>query len=338
MVIRTLTIDLDIAPEESWSCLAPMAASCRSMLNTYVADLGGLEAFGPLLEEYAAANVPRPHLAEMKAIAEIVRAPISKVLLANLYYDAMSVMLGCTAFAVDTSEGPLHARNLDWWSPSNALSSETIVYRFVRNGETRFMTVSWPGFNGALSGVALGRFAVTLNAVLSDESPPDVTTDQVVPPITSLIRDVLDKSPSYADAVQTLTETPLVSSSLLLVSGTRNGEMCVIERTPSKGVIREASSGFIVVTNDYRLINPDKPVLTTNELQQTSCHRFDRATELITTRQPHTERDAMKVLRDEQVRMTITAQHMTFRARSGHVLVALPDGGELSLNHNHESS
>lgn len=316
MSVPELTVDLDRDPPDRWAVLEPKAEACRTMLAAYVKDLGGLDEFGPLLEQYAEANVPAEHLAEMKAIAEIVGAPEPEVILANLYYDAMSFMLGCTAFAVDTPDGPLHARNLDWWSPSGELSRETIVYTFTRGGEPRFQTVSWPGYVGALSGMAPGRFAVTLNAVLSDEGP------QLALPISSLIRDVLDSAESYDEAVRRLSETTVVSSSLLLVTGTEPGEMCIIERTPTRSAIRHPRDGATVVTNDYRLLDSDQPHREVNELQTTSCGRFDRATELLAT-PPSTSDAALEILSDDRVRMTITEQQMSFHARTGQAHVSL---------------
>ena len=154
MSVREFNVDLDRPPEDRWTFLCSEADSCRSMIKAHVEDLGGLDQFGPILEEYANAHVPPVYLAEMEGIAGLLEVPRSEVLLANLYYDAMIFVLGCTAFAIDTENGPLHARNLDWWSPSTTLSDQTQIYRFVKDGVHRFSTISWPGFIGALSGIA----------------------------------------------------------------------------------------------------------------------------------------------------------------------------------------
>ncbi len=318
MSVREFTVDLDRSPEDRWAFLGSEADSCRRMLKAYVDDLGGLDQFGSILEEYADAHVPPVYLAEMEGIAGLLKVPRSEVLLANLYYDAMIFVLGCTAFAIDTENGPLHARNLDWWSPGTALSDQTLIYRFVRNGTHRFSTISWPGFMGALSGIAPGRFTVTLNAVLSDERPPLALA------VTLLLRQVLERAETYDEAVRLLAETTVVSSSLLLVSGTQPGEMCVIERTPTRHRIREPKDGFVVVTNDYRLIDPDKPAINVNELQETSCGRFDRASSLVASTNPSSVKEAITILRDEAVRMKITAQHMVFRANDGLTYVETP--------------
>ena len=55
---------------------------------------------------------------------------------------------------------------------------------------------------------------------------------------------------------------------------------------------------------------------STNELQQTSCHRFDRAAELIAAQRPSSAADALAILRDDRVRMNITEQQMMLSART----------------------
>src|SRR5262249_42706917 len=142
-------------------------------------------------------------------------------------------VFGCTAFAVDMGDQVLHARNLDWWTEGSLLSRYTAACRFVGAPAGEFTTVGWPGFVGAFSGIAPGRFAVTLNAVLSDE-PAQLGT-----PVVLLIRRTLEEARSFTEAVRTLSETPIPCDCLLLVTGVRSGEMAVIERSPS--VMRSAA-------------------------------------------------------------------------------------------------
>ena len=115
---------------------------------------------------YAAGFVSNDYRAELESIAERIDRSLEEVLLANLYYDAIFAVIGCTAFAIDTPQGPLHARNLDWWTEKNQLAKHTCEIRY-RGGPTPTRVAGWPGFMGVFSGVAEGRFAITLNAVVS---------------------------------------------------------------------------------------------------------------------------------------------------------------------------
>ena len=85
---------------------------------------------------YGDAWLPAEYRAELGAIAKMIDRPLADVLLVNLYYDAMkSLMMGCTAVAIDSEEGPLHFRNLDWWTHDRLLPDSTQVAR-VHGGET----------------------------------------------------------------------------------------------------------------------------------------------------------------------------------------------------------
>src|SRR3984885_15878709 len=82
-----------------------------------------------------------------------------------------------------------------------------------------FTTVGWPGFVGAFSGVASGRFAVTLNAVLSLEPA------QPAMPIVLLLRAVLEEAKSFDEEAEILSNSILPCDCLLLLTGTRSVEM-----------------------------------------------------------------------------------------------------------------
>ena len=64
-----------------------------------------------------------------------------------------------------------------------------------------FTTVGWPGFIGVFSGIAPRRFAVTLNAVISDEPL------QAASPVVFLLRQVLEEAPDFQSALRTLKES-----------------------------------------------------------------------------------------------------------------------------------
>ncbi len=137
-----------------------------------------------------------------------------------------------------------------------------------------YSLVGWPSFMGVFSGVAKGRFAITLNAVLSAETP------QLAQSITLLLRSLFDTAPDFDTAMSVLTETPIAADCLLLVSGAEPGQMAVVERTSTKAEVRKPDNGLVVVTNDYRTIDNGFAPASGNELQATACSRFNRATAL----------------------------------------------------------
>ncbi len=312
-----ISIDLDQPATRRWAVLAPRASSARDLLDVYEKDLGATvqPLLGTLLE-LARSVLPAETFAELEGVANVIDAPLPRVVLGNLYYDVIKAGLGCSAFAVDTPEGPLHARNLDWWTNGGLLRNETELFDCRRNGRTRYQLVGWPGFIGAFSGVAPGRFAVTLNAVLSDDAAC------IAEPVVFLLRRVLDQASSFDDALKELSIAPIASDCLLLLSGVREGEFVVVERTPTRVAVRRPTNGFIDVTNDYRLLDVAGPAR--GELAQTSCRRSERLRERLTIEKPMTTHDALALLSDERVKMTITVQQMVLCAATGRCDVRLP--------------
>ncbi len=278
------------------------------MLAVYQRDLG-LPA--PLVAELSRPAVRADYWAEMQGIALRAGLPIEEVVCGNLYYDALkAVLVGCTAFAVDTPAGPLHARNLDWWSENDSLRRHTTQTKFIGAREGEFTTVGWPGFVGAFSGVAYNRFAITLNAVISDERL------QMAAPVVFALRQVLEEAAGFESALRTLRSIPLASDSLLLLTGVHEGEMAVIERTPTRAEVRFAENGCIFVTNDYRKMRTGLRNVE-SELQATACGRYDRISGLVASRVPRDATDCLNYLNDPAVRMGITVQQMVFHAATG---------------------
>src|SRR6185312_108668 len=162
---------------------------------------------------------------------------------------------------------------------------------------------------GAFSGLAPGRFAVTLNASLSLD-PVVIAT-----PVVLLLRSALESCGSYAEALAMLRDIPIPSDCLLLISGVRPGELAVIERTPRRSEVRKSKDGFVAVTNDYRVLNITPA--GSSVLQTTSCSRFDRVRELLEEQSPVTVDGCFDYLSDPAVRMNMTVQQMVLNAAAG---------------------
>src|SRR5260370_36491302 len=104
-----MRVDLTRPASLRWDLSGVEEAAARDLLAVYERDLG-LPA--PLVAELSRPAIRADYWAEMQSIALRAGIPIEEVVCGNLYYDALKVVLvGCTAFAVDTPTGPLHARN-----------------------------------------------------------------------------------------------------------------------------------------------------------------------------------------------------------------------------------
>jgi hypothetical protein len=316
-VVR-IAVDLSRPAGERWVSLAPHAEAARQLLDCYLRDLGAPRDLAPLIDSYAQAFVSSEHREELSSIARMIGRPEPQVLLGNLYYEAFRQLVGCTAFACDTPEGPIHARNLDWWTEDQLLARLSCLVDVHGAPTGPYQVVSWPGFIGALSGLAPGPFAVTLNAVISSERP------SLAPPVVLLIRRALETCRTFGEAVDLLERSPIAADCLLLVTGTRAGEMVVIERTSTRAAVRGPEHGFVAVTNDYRRLDAAGDAAMGGRLHETACGRFDRAAELLGRTLPRDPPACLRILGDPAVRMAITVQQMVMRPRTGELVVQIP--------------
>jgi acid ceramidase len=317
-MFQELTVDLQCPPGERWRLTAAQSQQARELLSLYKTDLALSDDTFRLLGSAAKELVPSEYWLEMESLARSLNLLLHDVVLVNCYYDALKVVLmGCTAFAVDTGDEILHARNLDWWTENAALARHTTVCNFIGGVAGAFTTVGWPGFVGAFSGIAPGRFALTLNAVLSLDSP------QPAVPVVFQLRTVFESARSFEEAADILTNAALPCDCLLLLTGTRSGEMIVIERTPLRSAVRTVTDGFICVTNDYQLLAANSGE-TSSELLATSCSRFQRVEALVRSARPRNDDDCFAYLRDPAVQMRITVQQMVFKARTGQYRIRIP--------------
>ena len=187
-----------------------------------------------------------PYVAEIAAIAAAL--DYSGIWFLNGCYQ-----WGCTALVREEEGMPWLARTLDW--PFPGLGRHVEIAR-MRGPAGAFDTVTWPGFVGALTARAPGRFAACINqAPLRRRTrhpwlrPCDIALNALatgrirfVPP-DHLLREVLETCGSFAQARHRLETTPVARPVIYTLAGCRSGERCVIERTEQGFESREEDTG-----------------------------------------------------------------------------------------------
>lgn len=308
-----IIVDLSQPPKDRWTLNNEQIYYGRELVRSYFIDLGMTQSRATDLLESVRPVIPQAYLGELSSIAQQLDLPLSHVVTCNCYYDLVKAAFGCTAFAVDGDTGPMHARNLDWWTENGLLQKSTMVSRFIGAKAGEFVTIGWPAFTGAFSAMAPGRFSISLNAVLSTEPM------QLALPVVYLIRSVLEEAANYEAAVSRLKSETIPCDCLLLVCGVEEGEMCVIERTPTQHAVRHTENGLLLATNDYLEIDCESTAAT-GQIQETSCGRFSRMKTLLGNN-PGSLEGCLDYLSDPDVRMSITVQQMAFSARAGRYLL-----------------
>src|SRR6266702_3816246 len=94
-----------------------------------------------------------PYVMDLEAIAVALGFP-------GIWFLNGTYQWGCTAVARDEDGGPWLARTLDW--PFPGLGRHLEIAR-MRGPAGEFINVTWPGYAGALTALAPGRFAAAIN-------------------------------------------------------------------------------------------------------------------------------------------------------------------------------
>ena len=175
-----------------------------------------------------------PYIAEIEAIAEALGLP-------GIWFLNGSYEWGCTALARDEGGVPWIARTLDW--PFPGLGRHVEMAR-MRGEAGEFYNVTWPGYVGALTAMAPGRFAAgdQSGAAAAANADPVAAPGRhgvergahLAHPLgaarSSAARGVRDLPEFCRGPGKTRAHTDCAAGHLH-AGGLRAGERCVIERT-----------------------------------------------------------------------------------------------------------
>jgi hypothetical protein len=315
----TITLDLARVRRAEFPGLPPEAVADTRALFAEVMTTIPMKA--RLLAYWVALRTGNRFGREFRAAARVIGADPRDVALANLSYDLVVGALGCSTAVLPTPDGPVIARNMDWW-PEGPLARASYLIRCTDGADWKFTSAGFPGATGVVSGLSSRGFAVILNAVTS----PDPVCKTGYPVLLHLRR-VVEDAADFNDAVAMLSKQRLTTSALFTLAGTTNDQRVVIERAPKRFALRWGEA--------------DKPLLTTNhyrhmdhavardawDLERTSCGRYDRLWHLASSRsagESPTEEELLYWLSDEQVRQEITAQHVLIRPARGEMRLFVP--------------
>jgi hypothetical protein len=315
------TLDIDLAqPMNQRFAAVPTEAFATShrLLDSVLREVPALARF---FADGARVRTGNRFQAEAVAMAQRVGTSWRDVMLANLSYDLTLTKLSCSTVALPTPSGPVVARNMDWW-PEDLLAQASYLVRYRHGAELRFANAGWPGAIGVVTGLSGRGFALVLNAVTCPEG-----IRKTGYPVLLHLRRVLEDARDFDQALTMLSEQTLAAPALLTLVGTKNEQRVVIERTPTRHVLRWPHGDEpLLTTNDYRLLFQPQPG-EGPEIHQTSCSRYDSLCRFLAGHRADQEvQDSalLYILSDPTVIQSITAQHIIMRPRQGEVHLWVP--------------
>ncbi|MAO54448.1 MAG: hypothetical protein CMM61_01960 [Rhodospirillaceae bacterium] len=189
---------------------------------------------------------PTPYRADLDACAGLHAG-------AGIYMLNLSYEWSCTT-AVGTppsGRGNRMLRTLDW--PLDGLGRNVVVARMAGDAGDWF-NVTWPGFVGAVTAMAPGRFSAAINQPPMKKATPSCWLDWAVErtrvwrrptlPATHLLRRVFETCATFDAAKVMLRDTPIAMPAFFSLSGTAPGEACIIERTETEAFVRDGDAAI----------------------------------------------------------------------------------------------
>lgn len=207
-------------------------------------------------------------------------------------------LVGCSSFAAwgEKSENGdlILGRNFDFYV--NDAFAENKIVAFINPKEGYpFMTVTWPGMVGTVSGMNKEGLTVTINAGKS-KIPIIAKT-----PISILTREILQHAKNIDEAVAIAKKRQLFVSESIMVGSAHDNKAVLIEVSPEKmDVFDVANSNQLICSNHFQSDTFKNDERNLSQIANShSKYRYDRMQELFSENPKINPKIAADILRNK---------------------------------------
>ena len=205
-------------------------------------------------------------------------------------------LVGCTSFgtwdARSKDSAFIIGRNFDFYV-GDKFAEDKIVAFIKPDSGYGFMTVTWGGFTGAVSGMNERGLTVTINAAKTDLPPGSAT------PVSLVAREILQYAGNIEEAVKIARSRTMFVSESFLVGSAADNKAVVVEKTPTALDVYDPQQNYIVCANHFQ--SRELGALPSNQQQireSASEYRYQRVMELLDQTPRNTVPETIKILRD----------------------------------------
>ena len=207
-----------------------------------------------------------------------------------------NMVVGCSSFAVwngDAEDSILTiGRNFDFYVGDD-FAKDKIVCFYNPDSGYKFMTITWAGFTGGVSGMNMEGLTVTINAAKSQ--PPLASAT----PISLVAREILQYATTIEEAFVIAKKRQIFVSESILIGSAKDNRAALIEKSPTKTVLFKPEGNRLICTNHFQ-----SPDFASDELNQkqiresASAYRYKRMEELLNESPEMDVQEAADILRD----------------------------------------
>nr|WP_228447880.1 C45 family peptidase [Chryseobacterium sp. KBW03] len=206
-------------------------------------------------------------------------------------------MVGCTSLAVwneNTEDGDLLiGRNFDFYVGDDFAKNKLVEFVQPEEG-IPYMSVSWPGMIGVVSGMNKEGITVTINAGKS-KIPLTAKT-----PISLVTREILQYAKNIDEAIAIAKKRKVFVSESILVGSAADKNAVIIEVSPENfGVYQVQNTSRVLCTNHFQSDAYKNDKRNQKHIEEShSEYRYERLQELLQEEKKMTSEKIASVLRD----------------------------------------
>ncbi|GAB3015381.1 acyl-CoA--6-aminopenicillanic acid acyl-transferase [Niabella terrae] len=206
------------------------------------------------------------------------------------------MLVGCTSFgtwgAASQDSNLIIGRNFDFWVGDHFARNKIVAFMAPDKGY-RFMSVTWGGFIGVVSGMNEKGLTVTINAAKSD-IPSGAAT-----PVSLVAREIIQYAKNIAEAVAIARKRKMFVSESFLVGSAADNRAVIVEKTPDSLALYDPGGDSIQCTNHFQSRAFSGTEKNREQQSQTaSGYRYRRLQQLLAVNGANTVAKTVAILRD----------------------------------------
>ncbi|MFV0604312.1 MAG: C45 family autoproteolytic acyltransferase/hydrolase [Niabella sp.] len=206
------------------------------------------------------------------------------------------MLVGCTSFGTwgNASEDStlIIGRNFDFYVGDDFAKNKIVSFNHPSSGY-KFMSVTWGGFVGVVSGMNEKELTVTINAAKSN-IPKGAAT-----PVSLVAREIVQYAKNIEEAIAIAKKRKMFVSESFLVGSAADNKAVLIEKTPDSLAVYDPNTNEILCTNHFQ--SNSFLHLKSNEEQMAenaTTYRYKRLSQLVQQKGKNTVQKTVNILRD----------------------------------------
>ncbi len=206
------------------------------------------------------------------------------------------MLVGCTSFGTwgtaSQDSSLIIGRNFDFYVGDNFAKNKIVLFVNPDKGY-KFMSITWGGFIGVVSGMNEKGLTVTINAAKSNIPTGSAT------PVSLVAREILQYAKNISEAVAIAKSRKMFVSESFLVGSAADNKAVIIEKTPKALEVYDPNQSSILCTNHFQSNGLGSSEINKESLAESaSPYRYKRLTQLLQNNGPNTVQKTINILRD----------------------------------------